>query len=86
MWLICDYYLADVGGDRLHVINKPNGMSVITLNWFKGNKQCYFFIMPTNIWNHSLSRFTRKEEINSAHNIVKREVGIKFMDLRQQML
>jgi intergrase/recombinase len=71
--------------DRLHVINKPNGMSVITLNWFRGNKQCYFFIMPTNIWKQfrSLSRFTRKEEINSAHNIVKREVGIKFMDLRK---
>ena len=71
--------------DKLHVINKPNGMSIITLNWFRGNKQCYFFIMPTNIWNQfrSLSRFTRKEEINSAHNIVKREVGIKFMDLRK---
>ena len=71
--------------DKLHVINKPNGMSIITLNWFRGNKQCYFFIMPTYIWKQfrNLSRFTRKEEINSAHNIVKREVGIKFMDLRK---
>jgi intergrase/recombinase len=71
--------------DKLHVINKPNGMSIITLNWFRGNKQCYFFIMPTYIWKQfrDLSRFTRKEEINSAHNIVKREVGIKFMDLRK---
>jgi intergrase/recombinase len=72
--------------DKMHVINKPNnGMSVITLNWFRGNKQCYFFIMPTNIWKQfrNLPRFTRKEEINSAHNIVKREVGIKFMDLRK---
>jgi hypothetical protein len=25
-------------------------MNVVTLNWFSGNKQCYFFIMPTNIW------------------------------------
>ena len=67
--------------DKLHVINKPNGMSIITLNWFRGNKQCYFFIMPTNIWKQfrNLSRFTRKEEINSAHNIVKREVGLKFI-------
>jgi hypothetical protein len=30
-----------------------------------------------------LPRFTRKEEINAAHNIAKREVGIKFMDLRK---
>ena len=53
--------------DKLHVINKPNGMSIITLNWFRGNKQCYFFIMPTNIWKQfrSLSRFTRKEEITA---------------------
>ena len=38
--------------DRLHVINKSNGMTVVTLNWFRGNKQCYFFIIPTNIWDH----------------------------------
>ena len=51
--------------DRLHVINKPNGMTVVTLNWFRGNKQCYFFIIPTKIWDHfrRLPRFTRKEEI-----------------------
>ena len=71
--------------DRLHVINKPNGMTVVTLNWFRGNKQCYFFILPTNVWNQfrNLPRFTRKEEINSAHNITKREAGVKFMDLRK---
>ena len=71
--------------DRLHVINKSNGMTVVTLNWYRGNKQCYFFIIPTNIWDHlrRLPRFTRKEEIISAHNIVKREAGIKFMDLRK---
>jgi intergrase/recombinase len=71
--------------DRLHVINKPNGMTVVTLNWFRGNKQCYFFIIPTKIWDQfrMLPRFTRKEEIISAHNIAKREVGIKFMDLRK---
>lgn len=71
--------------DRLHVINKSNGMTVVTLNWFRGNKQCYFFIIPTNIWDHlrRLPRFTRKEEIISAHNIAKREAGIKFMDLRK---
>lgn len=71
--------------DRLHVINKSNGMTVVTLNWFRGNKQCYFFIIPTNIWDHfrRLPSFTRKEEIISAHNIAKREAGIKFMDLRK---
>ena len=71
--------------DKLHVIRKPNGMTIITLNWFRGNKQCYFFILPTDVWNRfrNLPRFTRKEEINSAHNITKREVGIKFMDLRK---
>ena len=71
--------------DKLHVINKLNGMTVVSLNWFRGNKQSYFFIIPTNIWNQfrKLPRFTRREEISSAHNITKREAGVKFMDLRK---
>ena len=69
----------------LHVIDKPIGVTIVSVNWFRGNKKCYFFIIPTTIWGQfrRLPRFTRREEIQNAHNITKREAGLKFMDLRK---
>ena len=36
--------------NKLHVIKKPNGLTVVIMNLFKGHKKCYFTILPTLIF------------------------------------
>ena len=36
--------------NKLHVIKKPNGLTVVIMNLFRGHKKCYFTILPTLIF------------------------------------
>jgi intergrase/recombinase len=42
--------LAACGCDKLHVVDKPNGTSVVLIQWHRGHKKCYFSIIPTDLW------------------------------------
>jgi intergrase/recombinase len=60
--------------DNLHAINKPNGMTVVVVNWFRGHKKCYFTFLPTAIWN----RFRQLDAFDSvnievAHKLTKKD-------------
>ena len=54
--------------ERLHVINEPNGMTIVMVNWFRGHKKCYFTIMPTKIWQQFRNTLNFNNDIK----------GIKF--------
>jgi hypothetical protein len=36
--------------NKLHIVNKSNGLTVVVINWFRGHKKSYFTILPTVIW------------------------------------
>ncbi len=82
---ICDS-LAGCNCDKLHIIHKKNGISIIVLNRIVGQKHSYFTIVPTTLWNkfRSLNRVT-KEERNIAHMMIKSHTQGKatLMDLRK---
>lgn len=69
---------------KLHVVEKPNGMTVVVVNWFRSHKKCYFTIMPTLIWRQfrALPSFS-ETEIEIAHKICKKTADVKFIDLRK---
>jgi intergrase/recombinase len=70
--------------NKLHVVNKSNGMTVVVINWFRGHKKCYFTIMPTKIWQQFRSLHAFSDiDIETAHKICKRNANVKFMDLRK---
>ena len=50
--------------NKLHVIDKSNGVSIIVVNW------CYFTILPTKIWQEF--RKVADVDIDAAHQIVKK--------------
>ena len=35
---------------KLHVLEKPNGTSIVLIQWHRGHKKCYFTIVPTEIF------------------------------------
>ena len=35
---------------KLHVIEKPNGVSVVLIQWHRGHKKCYFTLVPTKVF------------------------------------
>jgi len=82
---ICDS-LMGCNCDRLHIIHKRNGISIIVLNRLVGQKHSYFTMVPTLLWNEfrSLKRVT-KEERKIAHVVLKSHTGGKatLMDLRK---
>lgn len=82
---ICDS-LADCDCEKLHVVHKPNGVSIVVLNRIAGQKRSYFTIVPALLWNRfrSLSKVT-KEERNIAHMMLKNHTKGKIilMDLRK---
>ena len=80
---------SNLGGcscERLHVIEKPNGLSIILIQWYRGHKKCYFSIVPTSLWKafRSLSFFDYSPHIKSAHSYLKaKDKDLHFMWLRK---
>lgn len=73
---------------KLHVIDKPNGMSIILIQWHRGNKKCYFTIVPTQVFKDfkALEDFKYRPHITSAHEYMKvrtKDDKITFMWLRK---
>ena len=73
--------------EKLHIMHKPNGYSIIVLNRIVGQKHSYFTIVPTALWNLSqnLPIKVTKQEMNIAHEMVKSVTEGKaiLMDLRK---
>ncbi|MDN5846263.1 MAG: hypothetical protein L0H53_08330 [Candidatus Nitrosocosmicus sp.] len=75
--------------NKLHVIEKPQyGVSVILVQWHRGNKKCYFTIVPTNLLKDfkNLDGFEYRPHITSAHQYMKaktKDDKITFMWLRK---
>ena len=72
---------------RLHVIEKPNGVSVVLIPWHRGHKKCYFTLVPTFILKafKSMDAFEYRPHIRSAHEYMKvktKDDNITFMWLR----
>ena len=80
---------SNLGGctcEKLHVFEKPNGISIILIQWHRGHKKCYFSIVPTTIWKlfRSLSFFEYNPHIKSAHSYLKaKDKDLHFMWLRK---
>jgi intergrase/recombinase len=70
--------------NKLHTVNKPNGLTVVVVNWFRGHKKCYFTILPTNIWEQfrNVSNFN-DVDIDVAHKLTKKIASIMFVELRK---
>jgi intergrase/recombinase len=80
---------SNLGGcscENLHIFEKPNGVSIILIQWHRGHKKCYFSIVPTTIWKlfRSLSFFDYNPHIKSAHSYLKaKDKDLHFMWLRK---
>lgn len=70
--------------DKLHVVNKAIGITVVLINWYRGHKKSYFTLFPTSLWNEFRSRrnFDRTD-IEIAHKILLRNAEIMYMYLRK---
>jgi len=70
--------------DNLHVANSKNGLSVIAINWTRGNKKALATIIPTCYWQklRNMPKFD-EHDIQAAHKISKREAGIAYVVLRK---
>jgi intergrase/recombinase len=72
--------------ERLHVIEKSNGLSIILVQWYRGHKKCYFSIVPTSLWKafRGLHFFDYNPHIKSAHSYLKaKDKDLHFMWLRK---
>jgi intergrase/recombinase len=72
--------------DKLHVLNKPNGVSVILVQWHRGHKKCYFTIVPTWLWTafKEFPSFQYRPHITSAHAYMRaKDPTLHFMWLRK---
>jgi hypothetical protein len=69
---------------NLHPINLDNGMTIIGINWIRGNKKAYVTILPTIMWEQfrRIIKFDRSD-IMAAHNITKRDAELLYMNLRK---
>ena len=70
--------------NKMHAVNKSNGLTVVVINWFRGHKKCYFTILPTAIWEQfrNISNFT-DVDIDIAHKLTKKIANIMFVELRK---
>ena len=78
--------LAACGCDKLHVMNKSNGISIVLIQWHRGHKKCYFSIIPTMLWQEfrKLPSFDYNPHIKSAHAYIKaKDPILNFMWLRK---
>ena len=74
---------SNLGGcncNKLHVSNKSNGFTIVVINWFRGNKKCYFTILSTSIWEE-FRKVPNSNEV--AHKLIKKIAGIMFVELRK---
>ena len=80
---ICDQSFGCQCG-KLHIANCSNGLSVITVNWIRGNKKALATIIPTSYWNklRNMLKF-EQYDIQAAYKIPKREAGITYIVLRK---
>ncbi len=69
---------------NLHPIKLDNGMTIIGINWVRGNKKAFVTILPTRMWQQfrTIIKFDRSD-IMAAHNITKRDAEILYMGLRK---
>lgn len=70
--------------EKLHMANCKNGLSVIAINWTRGNKKALATIIPTNYWDklRNINKFDQFD-IQAAHRITKREANIAYIVLRK---
>jgi intergrase/recombinase len=70
--------------EKLHVANCRNGLSVIAINWIRGNKKALATVIPTVYWEklRNMPKFDQYD-IQAAHKILKREAGIAYIVLRK---
>jgi intergrase/recombinase len=70
--------------NKMHAVNKSNGLTVVVINWFRGHKKCYFTILPTAIWEQfrNISNFT-DVDIDVADKLTKKIANIMFVELRK---
>ncbi len=70
--------------NKLHVVNKPNGLTVVVINWFRGHKKCYFTILPTVMWEKfsNIPNFNHVD-IDIAHKLTKKNANLMFVELRK---
>ena len=70
--------------EKLHVIKKSNGLTVVIMNLFRGHKKCYFTILPTSIFEQfrQVPKF-EKSDLEVAHKLTRRIANIKLVELRK---
>lgn len=70
--------------NNLHPINidRSSGITIIGINWIRGNKKAYVTILPTQMWEQ-IQRITKfdRHDIVAAHNITKSDADILYMGL-----
>jgi intergrase/recombinase len=70
--------------NKLHIVNKSNGLTVVVINWFRGHKKSYFTILPTVIWEKFREVTTFNDvDIDVAHKLTKKIAGVMFVELRK---
>lgn len=72
--------------EKLHVLEKANGISIILIQWHRGHKKCYFTVVPTEPFKafRNLESFSYKAHIRSAHSYIKtKDETLNFMWLRK---
>jgi intergrase/recombinase len=70
--------------DKLHVVDKKNGITAVGINWIRGNKKCYLTLMPTRLWHEFRQRSSFNEaEQQAANKITKHNAGILYMAMRK---
>ena len=78
---------SNLGGcscNKLHAVTKPNRLTVVVINCFRGHKKCYFTILPTVMWEQfrNTSNFTHVD-IDIAHKLTKKNANLMFVELRK---
>jgi hypothetical protein len=70
--------------EKLHVANCRNSLSLITINWIKGNKKALATVISTRYWENlrNMLKFDQYD-IQAAHKILKREADLAYIVLRK---
>ena len=60
------------------------GITIIGINWIRGNKKAFVTILPTKMWEQfrRITKFDR-HDIVAAHSITKRDADILYLGLRK---
>jgi hypothetical protein len=69
---------------KLHVIQKPNGLPIVIVNWFRRQKKCYLAIMPSRLWDNFRGIVSFSEgDTKYAESVARRIATIDFDDIRK---